>query len=328
MRLLFLVSGVNEVSCRFRVLQYLPYLRERGIDAEVMDLHTSLQQRYRTLLSVSGYDAVCVHRVFLSPLERLLLRRAACGYVYDFDDAIMFRDSSHPRLESWQRRRRFARMVVSARVVIAGNAYLAGWASRYNPRVVVIPTTVDLAAFPEPGPSQPEHVIGWIGTRINQMYLREALPAVIRLSERRTDVRLKVVSDGFADIPGLEVIRKYWSLAEETRDLLSFRVGIMPLPDDVWTRGKCAVKILQYFAAGVPVVCSPVGANVEVVRDGVNGYFARTDDEWADRLDELLNCAATRDRLARLGRETVEQRYATASTVQRLVDALHGRPSA
>ena len=137
-------------------------------------------------------------------------------------------------------------------------------------------------------------------------------------------MKLKVVSDGFLDVAGVPVTNKCWSLADEVDDIASFHVGIMPLPDDPWTRGKCAVKILQYFAAGVPVVCSPVGANLEVVEHGRNGYFATTEDEWVARLDELSGDAQRRRQFGQAGRETVQRRYAIESTVDQFVKALVG----
>lgn len=324
-RILFLVSGRNEVSCRFRVLQYVPYLQRMGIHAEVADLSASAGARWKILRSATGYDSVCIHRAFLSPLEQRCLCRVARGYIFDFDDAIMFRDSSHRRFESWQRRRRFRRMVAGARTVIAGNSYLAQWASRFGERVTVIPTSIDLSPYPErraePGG---EPVIGWIGTRINLMYLRAIVPALRRLARKRPDVKLKIVSDGLLDVVGIPVTNERWSLADEVADIASFHVGIMPLPDDPWTRGKCAVKILQYFAAAVPVVCSPVGTNLEVVEHGQSGYFAATEDDWVARLDELLGNAQQRKQFGQAGRDTVQRRYAIESTVDQFVKALVG----
>jgi glycosyltransferase involved in cell wall biosynthesis len=295
------------------------------IHVDVADLHVSAAARWEILRSATGYDSVCIHRVFLSPLERRWLRRAACNYIFDFDDAIMFRDSSHRRFDSWQRRRRFRRMVVGARHVIAGNSYLADWASRSGGRVTVIPTAVDLSTYPErrPEPSR-EPVIGWIGTRINLMYLRTIGTALTRLAHKRPDVKLKVVSDGFFDVAAMPVTNKRWSLADEVDDIASFHVGIMPLPDDPWTRGKCAVKILQYFAAAVPVVCSPVGANLEVVEHGRSGYFAATEDEWLARLDELLGNAQRRKQFGQAGRDIVQRRYSIESNVDRFLKALLG----
>jgi glycosyltransferase involved in cell wall biosynthesis len=322
-RVLFLAYGLDGVSCRFRIFQYLPYLPQMGIQAEVADLHVRPLQRRRILQSLSAYDAVYIHRAFLKPVEQRWLRDAGKPYVFDFDDAIMFRDSSHRRFESWSRRRRFGRMVTGADVVIAGNSYLAALAARHSNRVRLIPTMIDVAPY-HACDAQPaaQPVIGWIGTRINLMYLRAILPALTRLRARRPEVQLKIVADDFLDVAGIEVIKKRWSLDDEVEDLRSFQVGIMPLPDDPWTRGKCAVKILQYFAASVPVVCSPVGANVEVVEHGRNGYFARTEEEWIARLDELLGDPEKRRRFGAAGRETVERKYSIQANLGRFVGSL------
>jgi len=321
---LFLVSGASEASCRFRVLQYLPHLQRRGLTTHVEDLHVPVRQRRRLLLSAADYDAVCVHRVLLTPIEHRWLQRAAPRYVFDFDDAIMFRDSAHRRFASWQRRRRFGRMVAGARRVIAGNRYLADWASPYTERVTVIPTAIDLAAYPAQAPRRRDAVIGWIGTRINLMYLRTVLPALTNLMRTRPDTTLKIVADDFLDAPGIRVTKKRWSLDDEVGDVMSFQVGIMPLPDDPWTRGKCAVKILQYFAAAVPVVCSPVGTNLEVVEHGRTGYFAATEEEWVTHLDELLGNEERRKQFGAAGRETVRQTYSIEANLDALINVLLG----
>jgi glycosyltransferase involved in cell wall biosynthesis len=328
---LFLGDGLGEVSWRFRVAQYLPHLRRAGLQVDVADLHRPLAQRLRVLGNARHYDVVCVHRALLSPIERAWLRRAAPRYVFDFDDAIMFRDSAARRFASRRRLRRFARMAGGAGAVVAGNGYLADWARRYQDRVVVVPTAVDLPEYEVPpragAAPAPVPTIGWIGTRINLMYLRTVLPALERLAQRRPQLRLAVVSDGTLEGAALPVSNKAWSRGEEARDLSSFDVGIMPLPDDPWTRGKCAVKILQYYAAGVPVVCSPVGANLEVVEDGASGYFARTADEWIARLDTLLGDASLRQRFAARGRAVVAERYSVAVTLPRLLEVLHSTRS-
>lgn len=323
-RILFLVSGASEASCRFRVLQYLPYLQRRGLTTHVADLHVPIRQRRRLLLSAAEYDAVCVHRVLLTPIEHRWLQRAAPRYVFDFDDAIMFRDSTHRRFSSWQRRQRFARMVAGARNVVAGNRYLADWAARYGERVTVIPTAIDLAAYPAHPPRSRDAVIGWIGTRVNLMYLRAVLPALTRLARARPNATLKIVADDFLDAPGIHVTKKRWSLDDEVGDVMSFQVGIMPLPDDPWTRGKCAVKILQYFAAAVPVVCSPVGTNLDVMEHGRTGYFAATQEEWVTYLSELLGNAERCEQFGAAGREIVRQRYSIDANLDALISVLLG----
>jgi glycosyltransferase involved in cell wall biosynthesis len=242
--------------------------------------------------------------------------------VFDFDDAIMMRDSAARRLDSWQRRRRFARMVRGAGAVIAGSPHLAEWALRYRDDATVIPTAVDLRPYPRHPPDAGAPTIGWMGSAPNLMYLRAVIPALARLCARRPQVQLHVVSDGAFAAANLPLISTAWSLRDEVAHLRSFQVGIMPLPDDPWTRGKCALKILQYFAAGVPVVCSPVGANLEIVEHGRNGFFAATDDEWVERLDQLLGDAALRRRFGENGRALVEERFSVQATLPRFLRAL------
>ncbi|MDQ3815431.1 MAG: glycosyltransferase family 4 protein [Armatimonadota bacterium] len=322
-KILFLASGLEGASCRFRVLQYLPYLREMGLQVDVADLAVPAEERRKVFESAAGYDRVVVHRTFLRFLDYQRFRRAVKSYVYDFDDALMFRDSSHRKFNSWQRLLRFKRMVSGARAVIAGNTYLAHWAGLYNKHVTIIPTAIELKDYPAGNPGGgPEPIIGWIGTRVNLMYLETIIPALSRAGQNALRPKLKIVSDGFLDVPGMEVIKKNWSLKDEPADVRSFQIGIMPLPNDPWTRGKCALKLLQYMAASVPVVCSPVGANIDVVEDGKSGYFATTEDEWVERLEELLADPEKRRRFGQAGRETVEKKYSVQGNVERLVETI------
>ena len=321
-RLLFLGSGLHNASWRFRVAQFMPYLRERGYAVAGGELHCPWHERLRLLASAARYDAVCVHRVLLNPLELAWLRRAAPRYAFDFDDAIMFRDSAAVRMVSRRRQRRVARMLRGAAAVIAGNDYLADWARPHCEHVSVLPTAVDLAAYPAEPPTDGATVIGWIGTASTLMYLRAVLPALARLAARQPTMIVRVVSDGALDAPDLPLINVAWSLAGEVDELRRFQVGIMPLPDDLWTRGKCAVKILQYFAAGIPVVCSPVGVAREIVEHGRNGFFATSEDEWVTHLEALLADAALRRRMGAAGRALVAERYSVEATLPRLLDVL------
>lgn len=324
-RVLFLASGLDEASCRFRFGQYLPHLRARGIECVSIDLAVPAALRRAIWKSARDYDQVFVHRALLRLPDWIALRRYARRYVFDFDDAIMMRDSSRRKQRSWQRRLRFALMTRGAQRVIAGNDYLAAWAAPYNRRVAVIPTTIELADYPPLSSAKDEKdelIIGWIGTRANLMYLRTIVPALSRIAQKFPRVKLKIVADDFLDVPGMEVIRKPWALADEVADVGSFDIGIMPLPDDAWTRGKCALKILQGFAASVPVVCSPVGANRDVMNHDVEGYFAQSQDEWVARLEELLLDSQKRRRMGQAGRRAIEEKYSVAANVEQFAQTL------
>lgn len=322
-RVLLLAAGMENPSARFRVRQYVPYLEAEGVQVELGELAVPTAQRRRLLTGAGNYDAVLVHRALLRSGDYVCLRRSTSSYVFDVDDAIMFRDSAHRNLYSWQRRLRFRRMARGARLVIAGNNYLKNWAACYHARAVVIPTGIELKDYPicPPG-GAPEPIIGWIGTRVNLMYLRTIHGALSQIGHNHPQARLKVVCDAFPDINGIDIIRKPWTLADEPGDARSFHIGIMPLPDDAWTRGKCGLKLLQYMAASVPVVCSPTGANSEIVKHEVNGLYANTEAEWVNCLGRLLNDAALRARLGQAGRATVEARYSIAGNAPRFLAAL------
>jgi glycosyltransferase involved in cell wall biosynthesis len=323
MKAAFLVRGRDQASVRFRVLQYLPHLRRLGVDADVADLADSLPERVRALRAAARSDVVVVHRAFLSPLERLVLGRS--GWVFDFDDALMFRDSNRARQHSWQRAARLGTMVRGARRVIAGNEYLAEWTRARNPRVEVLPTVVDLDAYPaEPPPAPDPPVIGWIGTRPNLPYLDRVLPALRRVTRGRHPPRVVVVADAFPTATDGRIEHRPWRLDREARDVASFSVGIMPLSDDPWTRGKCGLKVLQYFASWVPAVCSPVGVNPEIVRHGESGFLASTEDEWVEAIEALIGDERLRRRCGDGGRRTVEERYSLPAAAERLVALLHG----
>ena len=317
-RILFLAPGRAGPSVRFRVEQWRPHLAAHGVASDVGDLDVPLPRRLALLRRASDYDGVIVHRAFLSPPEVLLLRRAGGGFTFDFDDALMFRDSSRVRQRSWQRRARLRRMVRGATRVIAGNRTLADWAATAGARVTVVPTVIDLAGFPDRPPEPGPPVAGWIGSRPNLPYLEAILPRLAGLRQ----ARIRVVCDAPPRAKGIPIDFRPWSLERETEDLRSFRVGLMPLPDDPWTRGKCALKILQCFAAFVPVVCSPVGANAEIVREGENGLFARSPAEWIGAIEQILGDEPLRRRMATAARETVAAGYSVAAHLDRFLEAI------
>jgi glycosyltransferase involved in cell wall biosynthesis len=221
----------------------------------------------------------------------------------------------------------------SARI-IAGNSFLADYARRFNPAVVMLPTSVDTARFmPRATPRQSGAplVVGWIGTPTTTPYLEQmaavftqvaaAHPFTLRVSGAGHDVR----------IPGVEVENMPWSLDREVELFNTCDVGVYPLTDDEWSRGKCGFKAIQFMASGVPVVAAAVGVNCEIVEDGINGFLALTPAEWAVRLTRLLEDAVLRARFAAAGRTTIEARYSTHVNFPRLLatfeDVLADRPS-
>jgi glycosyltransferase involved in cell wall biosynthesis len=163
--------------------------------------------------------------------------------------------------------------------------------------------------------------IGWSGSLTTMQQLRIIEPALKRL-RRLQPFRLKVLGEPNFSMEGLEVESKAWSAAIECPELRSFDIGIMPLPDDAWSRGKCGLKALQYMALGIPTVASPVGVNREIITDGDNGFLASTESEWVDKLLRLIADPELRAQFSREGRKTVEQRFSAAVQAPRLLALL------
>jgi len=251
-------------------------------------------------------------------LERMLSLTGK-PVIFDFDDAIFL-------LHTTEANRRFGwlkfpgKTATSCRLsahVVTGNSYLADYARRYNSRVTIIPSSVDTRRYNPSRKSRPNTrvVVGWMGSSTSQTHLEMFSGVLGELSARR-DIELRVVSDREPILPGVDFTWRRWSAATEVDDLAQFDVGIMPLPDDPWARGKCAMKALLYMSVGVATVCSAVGANRDLIRHGENGFLAVTDDDWAKHLGALVASAELRERLGAAGRQTIEQHYSMESSAR------------
>ncbi|OQB85926.1 MAG: D-inositol-3-phosphate glycosyltransferase [Planctomycetes bacterium ADurb.Bin126] len=298
-------------SFRQRVEPYLSALAEAGVACEVVELGDSLLARSRQLARV-GRSAVWLQRKTLTAWDAWMLGPQA-RVIYDFDDAVMFQarrseDGPHPG-----RKRRFARTVRRSRLVLAGNEILADHAREAGAagQVAVVPTGLDASRF---APKADRAAGGrlrlvWIGSRstLKQVErLREVLEA---LPARVPGVSLRIIADAGLDVAGLAVENVAWSYEAEARLLSECDVGIAPLPETNFTRGKCGFKILQYMAAGLPVVASPVGVQSDIVREGESGFCAATTEQWLDAIAKLAADVDLRRRMGAAGRQRVEREF-------------------
>ncbi|MFQ6079891.1 MAG: glycosyltransferase family 4 protein, partial [Thermodesulfobacteriota bacterium] len=196
---------------------------------------------------------------------------------------------------------------------IAGNQFLREEALKHTweETVFVVPTVVDTDKYVMKDYGRPGNtvVLGWIGSRSTIWYLQNLVSVLETLCRIYSQLTMKVVSDAFPDCAALPIIKKRWNAAEEMSDLRSFDIGLVPLTDDVWSRGKCGLKAVQYLAVGIPVVCSPVGANREIIEDGVNGYWASTEAEWVEKISRLVEDPALRREMGSRGRKRVEEGF-------------------
>jgi glycosyltransferase involved in cell wall biosynthesis len=259
-------------------------------------------------------DVVILHQIKLSGPEARLLAALSRKRIFDVDDAIYVRKPRRlgdPVHDSIWRRRKFAATCRLVDVVAAGNGVLAGVARRTAAEVALLPTSIDVAAYlPSVASADDPPTIVWIGSPENLIYLEMIRPALAQLAARHPTLRLRVICSQFPEWPELEIERVPWSSSIEATALSQAHIGIMPLTDDEWARGKCAFKLLQYMAAALPCVASPVGANTEAVIDGVNGLHARNNDEWERALERLITSPPLRARMGDAGRAHVEKRYA------------------
>jgi len=269
-------------------------------------------------------DRLIFAKINLSPGERWVLRRFARKVVFDFDDAIWLHRPRHPGAppgRSRFRAHKFASACRAADLVLAGNAFLAARARRENGNVAIVPTGVDLAAYDEGRPSAGDGAaVVWIGLPENLPYLELVRPALARLAARGVVLRLRVVCSAFPEWRDVPIERVPWSSATEGAALAEAAIGIMPLAADDWSRGKCAFKVLQYMAAELPTVASPVGQNAEVIAPGETGFWAANDAEWESALGRLLASPEERRRIGQAGRESLRGRYDLASTIPLAAD--------
>jgi glycosyltransferase involved in cell wall biosynthesis len=324
---------------RFRFEQYLEFLQQNGYSCEVSYLLNeqddavfyskghyfrklliylkSLRIRRRDVQRSSEFDLIFIYREALMTgsvrFERKLKRRGA-KMVLDFDDAIWVLDVSpgNKNLQWLKNPSKTAEILKISEMVFVGNRFLANYASGYNQNVKIVPSTIETDIFKR------NHIkhntekicIGWTGSRTTLKHFSLAVPVLQKLMKKFPErLSVKLISDVNYTGNEIEVNFCKWNKESETKDLSEIDIGIMPLPDDEWARGKCGFKGLQYMSFEIPTILSPVGVNTEIIQDGENGYLASTETEWIDKLSALIESPELRERIGKNGRKTVEERY-------------------
>ena len=321
MKILFLVQGLDVAASRYRVLQYLPYLKEHGIQASVQRFPKGFFAKLKVFKSANQYDILFIQRKRFSVFWLKYIRKNARNIVYDFDDSVMHRSSKHLRHESKTRVKMFKNMVNASDHVIAGNEYLQQNTIPYTQNVTIIPSPIDISLYPQKTYSEKSDniTLGWVGAHGSIHYLKKMKPIFETLGKKNYKLRLKIVCDTFFDCENMAVDKKQWSEKDEVADIQSFDIGLMPLMDDPWSHGKCGLKILQCLATGVPVVCSPAGINKEIVEDGVHGFWANSQEEWIEKLEIMINDHDLRRKMGMAGRERVIEHYSLKENAPRML---------
>lgn len=338
MRILAIVPSLYDTSPgqRFRLEQWEPFLRRDGVEIEYAPFETAelrevlhrpgnvgakvaaiskgFGRRRRDVEAAADFDAVYVFReaALLGPAWfEGKIARSGVPMVFDFDDAVFvpYKSPSNGYLSYLKFPGKTAAICRQSAHVMAGNQFLADYALRVNENVTVIPTTIDTDKYrPSPPIEKEIPIVGWSGSHSTAQHL-DTVRDVLRDLAAKTKFKLRVIGAPEFKIDGVDVEAIPWSSETEVEDLRPIDVGIMPLPDDIWSKGKCGLKALQYMALGIPTIVSPVGVNSTIIEDGENGFIAGDHQTWIARLTELLESAELRRRLGEKACETVEERY-------------------
>lgn len=349
-------------SQRFRIEQWRPYLAEGKISVDIKPFASSrmmgrlhqpggvaakaawmfdaFARRVLEVARIDKYDVVLVHRAACLAGPAVLERMISVfrtPIIFDFDDAIYLLDTSEAnRYFGWLKfpGKTAALCRISSHVVV-GSKHLAEYARKHNSRVTVVPTSIDTDLYkPMPRNGRRDRiVIGWTGSSTSQTHLEKFSDVLRELSARR-DVEIRVQSNRKPELPGIPFLWRPWSPETEVEELSHFDIGIKPMPDDPWARGKCPMKEIQYMSMGIPTVCSAVGASREIIQHGRNGLLASSREEWLNCLESLIDSTELRRDLGAAGRQTVEDQYSMrrcaglfANVVRETLDAFYSSPA-
>ncbi|MCH8954932.1 glycosyltransferase family 4 protein [candidate division KSB1 bacterium] len=351
MRVLFftIFPEINAGS-RYRVHKYLTYLKKENIEYPICPpmSNTLFQYLYQTnnpikkilyylitylirlkdLMKVPFYDVIFIHQglcYFGPPIWEYLIAKLNTNVIYDVDDA----DFSKPAFASgfaarFHDRNRIAKISKLSKQVIVSVDYIGKYVEKFNSNVTVIPTSIDTSRYTSKNYDKKKGssiIIGWVGSASGLIYLQN-LEEVMQKLSKLYDIELRIISSHSIKIPAVKVVHQMWTIENEITDLQSIDIGIMPLPNTEFEKGKGGFKLIQYMGVGVPVVCSPVGVNAEIVTDGTNGYLADTKEAWFEKLSLLIKDENLRERLGRKGRESIQDKFTVEANAAKFVEII------
>jgi glycosyltransferase involved in cell wall biosynthesis len=330
-------------SQRFRFEQYFSFLEANGFECRMAPLiseHTDkifyhpksilrkalifgnfVLLRLRHVIQSSTYDVVFIQReAFMTGTTffEKQFKRSGAKIIYDFDDAIWHHDVSeaNKKFAMLKRPEKTEHIIAMSDLVFAGNEYLLNYATQFNRAVKVVPTTIDTDEYIKKTTSinKQQICIGWSGSITTIKHFSLAVSALEKLKQKYGNrIYFKVIGDESYSNETLGIKGITWNRETELNDLSEIEIGIMPLPDDEWSKGKCGLKGLQYMALEIPTIMSPVGVNTEIINEGVNGFLAADETEWVDKISMLIEDADLRQSIGKAARQTVIEKYSIHS---------------
>jgi glycosyltransferase involved in cell wall biosynthesis len=333
-------------SQRFRFEQYIDFLKENGYDYDFSFLITPEDDkifyspgnqlkkglivlkcfftRLKDVLKVKQYDLIFIQReAFMTGttfFEKQFAKSRA-KVVFDFDDSIWMQNVSdaNKKFSFLKDASKTSNIIALSDMIFAGNQYLADYAKPFNSNIRIVPTTIDTDEYQRMAlPIDEKVCIGWSGSITTIQHFKFAVPALQKIKKKYGDrIKIKVIGDANYRNDELDVISLNWNKQDELKELSSFDIGIMPLPDDEWAKGKCGLKGLQYMALEIPTIMSPVGVNSEIIQSGVNGFLAVSDDDYVNALSTLIDDEILRKKIGAEGRRTVVEKYSVKAWQQK-----------
>jgi glycosyltransferase involved in cell wall biosynthesis len=323
-----LIEAPGHVSARYRIAAFVPALRNVGCSLTFAVIPRSALNRLLLFSKLRAFDAVLLQRRLLPGYQLKYLRLNARRLIFDFDDLVFCHDSYDPRgIVSVQRERQFRMLMSAADEVIAGSSFLRESAVTNGAKenaVHVIPTSVDPSKYP-PADHRSKEILDlvWIGSSSTLKGLERCRELFENLADRFSTIRLRLICDRFPDFTRPPIVSIPWNEATEAAELAAGDIGISCVPDDLWSKGKCGLKILQYYAASLPVIANSVGVHTEMIRSGITGMLADTDEQWLEAIC-LLSQPEVRRRMGKVAREYVQQQYSVDANRDKFVDLVAG----
>jgi len=332
---------------RFRCEQYLEYLEQNGYEITYSNLINeredavfyskgnylkklqffikSFRRRLQDVKRAGDFDIIFIYReafmIGTTYFEKKIARKCK-NIILDFDDSIWLNDVSlgNSNLKWLKNPLKTDKIISLSKCIFAGNSYLATYALKFNYNIKIIPTTIDTDYHTSKIWEKEKKgvCIGWTGTATTLKHLETAIPVLNRIKQKfKESVYFKVIVNFEYQNELLEISSTPWKKETEIQDLCEIDIGIMPLPDDEWSKGKCGFKGLQYMALEIPTIMSPVGVNSEIISDGVNGFLAATEEEWVEKISALIESRELREKLGKAGRQTVVEKYSVEAWKER-----------
>lgn len=347
----FVPYPIEGASNRYRVNQYVPLLEENGISCDIRPFISqefyklvyargnylkkffyfagAFLNRVKDVINAKNYEVIFIQREsfpFGPPFFEWVLKFFGKKIIYDIDDAIYLANDSKARIKNFFKcPGKTIKIIKICDHLIVCNEYLQNYCKNINQNITIIPTSVDTDVFTIKkylSKNQKEVTIGWIGSHSTTKYLHKIMPVIEKLSKKHKLKLIIIGANQKFDIAGVETVNKMWKLDEEVKDFQSFDIGIYPLDDDEWVLGKTGFKTIQYMAVGVPGVVSNVGTNSHIVKDGVNGFLAYTEQEWYDKLAQLIENPELRKKMGEEGRKTAVENFSVQANFPKLLKVI------